>query len=326
MTTRKILVTGATGKQGNAVVQSLLAHPPPFDHQILALTRKSTSPAAKALAANSRVTIIEGDLEHAGEIFTQAGGIDSIWGVFLMTLPVMKKEAENSETRQGNKLIDAAIEHGVRHLVFSSVDRGGSQKSEVDATDVPHFISKVRTCPTTAAHPATDSTDCHVQFNIEKHLIEKVRGTQTTYTILRPVAFMENFTPTFGGRMFAAMWESMGTKPLQLISTKDIGVFAAQALAAPETGEYKNTAISLAGDELTQAQANEVFWKVFGRPMPRSYGFMAALLQRAIPELGIMFRWFVSTGYGADITHDRLLYSGLHDFEAWLREESGFKR
>lgn len=158
MTTRKILVTGATGKQGNAVVQALLAHPPPFDHQILALTRKSTSPAAKALASNPRVTIIEGDLEHAGEIFTQAGGIDSIWGVFLMTLPSMKKEPENSETRQGNKLIDAAIEHGVRHLVYSSVDRGGSQNSEVDATDVPHFISKVRTCPTTAAQRKTPLT------------------------------------------------------------------------------------------------------------------------------------------------------------------------
>ena len=148
MTTRKILVTGATGKQGKSVVQALLALPPPFDHQILALTRKSTSPAAKALATHPKVTIIEGDLENAGEIFTQAGGVDSIWGVFLMTLPSMKKGPENIETRQGNKLIDAAIAHGVRHLVLSSVDRGGSEKSEVDSTDIPHFVSKVRTRPT----------------------------------------------------------------------------------------------------------------------------------------------------------------------------------
>lgn len=147
-----------------------------------------------------------------------------------------------------------------------------------------------------------------------------------TYTILRPVAFMENLTPDFGGRMFGAMWKSMGTKKLQLISTKDIGIFAALALSSPEADDYKNTAISLAGDELTQAEANEVFWKVLGRPMPLSYGFMATLLQKAVPELGIMFNWFVKQGYGADLAQDRALNSDLLDFEAWLRTKSGFKR
>lgn len=147
-----------------------------------------------------------------------------------------------------------------------------------------------------------------------------------TYTILRPVAFMENLTPNFGGRMFATMWNSMGTKKLQIISTKDIGVFAAQAISSPETDDYKNTAISLAGDELTQAEANEVFWKVLGRPMPLSYGFLGTLLQKAVPELGIMFNWFVNQGYGADLAQVRVLNSDLLDFEAWLRTKSGFKR
>lgn len=147
-----------------------------------------------------------------------------------------------------------------------------------------------------------------------------------TYTILRPVAFMENLTPTFGGRMFATMWNSMGKKKLQIISAHDIGVFAAQAISSPETEDYKNRAISLAGDELTQAEANEIFWKVLGRPMPLTYGFLATLLQKAIPELGIMFNWFVNKGYGADVAQDRLLNSELLDFEAWLRTKGGFKR
>lgn len=147
-----------------------------------------------------------------------------------------------------------------------------------------------------------------------------------TYTILRPVAFMENLTPNFGGRVFGAMWNAMGSKKLQLISTTDIGIFAAQAISSPEDAAYKNTAISLAGDELTQAEANEVFWKVLGRPMPLSYGFVATLLQKAVPELGIMFNWFVNQGYGADIAQDRSLNGDLLDFEAWLRTKSGFKR
>ena len=143
MPTRNILVTGATGKQGKAVVQALLAHPPTFNYHILALTRKTNSPAAKALSAHPKITLIEGDLEHAGEIFTKAGGVGSVWGVFLMTLPSFKKSSENIETRQGKKLIDAAVAHDVKHLVFSSVDRGGADQSEVNATDIPHFISKV---------------------------------------------------------------------------------------------------------------------------------------------------------------------------------------
>ena len=126
--------------------------------------------------------------------------------------------------------------------------------------------------------------------------------------------------------MFAAMWDTLGTKKLQLISTKDIGVFAAQAIIQAKEPDYKNTAISLAGDELTQAEANEVCWKVLGRPMIKTYGVLGTALKWAIPEVGLMFNWFAKQGYGADIQKDRSLHSGLLDFEAWLRSESGFKR
>lgn len=164
---------------------------------------------------------------------------------------------------------------------------------------------------------------------MEHHLKNKVQGRPThamTYTILRPVAFMENLTPDFPGRVFAAMWSNMGDKKLQLVATKDIGIFAAQAFAASDTDEYRNKAISLAGDELTQAEANEVFWKALGRPMPKAYGFMGWFVQWMVPELGLMFKWFVDVGYGADVTQCRQLNKTMLNFEAWLRQESGFKR
>jgi uncharacterized protein YbjT (DUF2867 family) len=142
MSTRNILVTGATGKQGGALIKALLAKPPPYDHRILALTRKTTSAAAKALAANPKVTLIEGDLENAGNIFTKVGGVGSVFAVFCVVLPSMKKSTEGQETRQGINLIDAALAHNVKHFVYSSVDRGGADQSEVDATNVPHFITK----------------------------------------------------------------------------------------------------------------------------------------------------------------------------------------
>jgi len=305
MSARKILITGATGKQGTSAIKALLANPPPYDYHILALTRKSTSKAAKSLAANAKITVIEGDLNDCDSIFTKAGGVGSIWGVFCVTIVSMKKDGEKLEMKQGMDLVDAAIAHAVKHFVFTSVDRGGPDQSEVDATDVPHFVSK---------------------YNVEKHLKSKVRGTDMTYTILRPVAFMDNLTPDFPGRVFASMWANLGDKPLQFVATPDIGIFAAKAFASPATDDYKNTAISLAGDELTQAQANEVFWKVLGRPMPRSYGIFATLLQTMIPEMGLMFRWMATQGFGSDLNKCRSLNSNMLDFETWLRDQSGFKR
>lgn len=164
------------------------------------------------------------------------------------------------------------------------------------------------------------------QYHVEKHLKEEVRGTGMTYTILRPVAFMDNLTPTFPGRIFAATWHTMGTKPLQLIATKDIGVFASQAFAASGTEDYRNTAISLAGADLTQAEADEIFWKVLGRPMPRSYDSVSNFVQWMVPEVGTMIRWFINQGYGADLQQCRRLNKNMLDFQKYLREESGFNR
>lgn len=146
MTTRKILVTGATGKQGGAVIKALLANPPPFDYEILALSRKTTSPSAQNLASHPKITLIEGGWSDCEAIFAKAGGIGAVWGVFIVTLPDLKSKVEGLETKQGVDMIDAAISNNVKHIVFTSVDRGGHDKSEVDASFVPHFISKVCKC------------------------------------------------------------------------------------------------------------------------------------------------------------------------------------
>ena len=310
MPPRRILVTGATGKQGGAVVNALLAsnstsNTNDSDFTVLALTRNTESQNAKRLVENPKVELIQGDLDDAGAIFEKTGGMGSIWGVFLVTLPALgKKDAIEIEARQGNNLIDASVANGVEHFVFSSVDRGGV-KSESSPTPVPHFISK---------------------HNVEKHLKDKVVGTSMTYTILRPTAFMENLSPGLFGRVFAAMWMNMGSKSLQLVATKDIGVFAALAFKGSEDDAYRNQAIGLAGDELTQEQGSEKFWKAMGRSMPRAYGFWGSLLQTLIKEVGVMFGWFKDVGYGADIEQCRRLNPEMLDLEMWLKEESGFKR
>lgn len=134
---------------------------------------------------------------------------------------------------------------------------------------------------------------------------------------------MENLTPDMIGRGFAGMWRNMGDVKLQLVSTTDIGRFA--VLAFSDAEKFNKQAISLAGDELTQLEGNEVFWKVFGRNMPRSYGFMASFIQYMVPELGIMFKWFVEVGCKADLAECKRLNPKMEDLETWLKQESKFK-
>lgn len=306
--TRRILVTGATGKQGSAVVRALLnLKSRPCDFQVLALTRNTSSAAAQALASQTGVEVIAGDLSDPLDVFQKAGGVGKVWGVFSVTVPDTKNDPyseDNKEYRQGVDLIDASLKFGVEHFVQTSVDRGGLASAS-NPTDVAHFITKHR---------------------IEQHLMEKTKGGKMTYTILRPVAFMDLLTPDFGGRIFGAMIGKLGEKPLQLVATKDIGIFATQAFAMPETDEYRNTAISLAGDELTQQGCNEAFWKALNRPMPIGFAFIGSFIMWMIPEVGTMFQWFKDVGYGADVSQCRRLNSDMLDLASYLKEESKFKR
>jgi NAD(P)-dependent dehydrogenase (short-subunit alcohol dehydrogenase family) len=61
MTVRGVLVAGATGTQGSAVVEQLLAAPRAYD--VFALTRDPSADAARDLADRG-VTLLEGDLER----------------------------------------------------------------------------------------------------------------------------------------------------------------------------------------------------------------------------------------------------------------------
>jgi uncharacterized protein YbjT (DUF2867 family) len=290
-----LLITGATGKQGSSVIDSLLAlsqSPKPFE--ILALTRNAESAKAKSLASKPNITVVEGDSSSPASIFETH---KNIVGVFCVTVP----GKHGDEEKQAEPLIDAAIANGVEHFVFTSVDRGGPGTSEKNPTGIAHFSSKHR---------------------IEEYLKEKCKenGDKMQWTILRPVCFMDNLTPDFMGKGFASMWAGIGSKPLQFISVHDIGVFAARAFANPK--QYKGRAITLAGDELNLEGGKEVFKETTGKDMPETWGFVGMGIKFMIGEMGTMFKWFETDGYGADIPTLRKEEPKLQNFGTWLRNSS----
>jgi uncharacterized protein YbjT (DUF2867 family) len=120
-----VVVTGATGQQGGAVVKSLLER----GHQVRAVTRNTDSAKASELA-KAGVTLVRASLEDTAALTKALEGATSL---FAMTTPF--GGGTQAETRQGISAADAAKAADV-HLVFTSVGSANRQ------TGVPHFDSK----------------------------------------------------------------------------------------------------------------------------------------------------------------------------------------
>lgn len=293
----KILIVGATGQQGSATIQALLANPPDNSHtqaKILVLSRTITSKKSLALATayGSRVALVEGSPTQPESIFQAHPDITS---VFLITVP-------HTEEAQAIPMIDASIAHGVGHIVFSSVDRGGDERSWGYETPVSHFGAK-----------------CRIEEYLRdacKNQTEKV----TQWTILRPTGFMDNYAPgTSFGMLMWTLWATMPRdKKMQLISTRDIGVIAARVLSEGP-GVWANSALGLASDSLSFEEAEAAFKRVVGHEPPRMWSYVGDGLRWAVSEASASMAWFEEVGFGVDLEKVRGIESDLCDFESWLR-------
>ncbi|KAJ3955614.1 hypothetical protein N0V92_007856 [Colletotrichum tropicale] len=289
---RALLITGATGKQGGAVINALLARQP-SDFLLLAVTRNAQSASAKSLAAKSKnIKLVEGDLDATPALFASAKAAAG-------AVPY-------HETRQGKALVDESIKAGVQHFVYSSVERGGDERSWSNPTPVPHFMTK---------------------HQIEHHLRDSTANGKSPmgWTIIRPVIFMDNLLPGFFGKVFFTMLrDTMKDKPLQWIATKDIGFFAAEAFHQPTTWNKK--AFGIAGDELTYAQLSQTFEKVTGAPTGTTFGLLGKALKHGVSEIGVMVDWFKNDGYKANLAEAKKVHPGVTSIEDWLRDSAFVKK
>ncbi|KAM0708835.1 hypothetical protein Q7P35_005488 [Cladosporium inversicolor] len=304
---RAILITGATGKQGGAVIDALLSRGL-SDFLLLAVTRDGNSASAKRLAAKSpSVKIVEGDLDAAASLFKSAkatAGTVPLWGVF--SVQVMGKSKSDQEVVQGKALVDEAMKSGVSHFVYSSVERGGDERSWNNPTPVPHFVTK---------------------HKIEHHLRDSTANNQSSmgWTILRPVIFMDNMAPGFFGKVFLTMIRDiMKEKPLQWIATKDIGFFAAEAFY--NTSSWNKKAFGLAGDELTFSQLSRKFERTTGAPVGTTFGIFGKALEYGVAELGVMVEWFKQEGYKANMSEVKKFHPAVMDMEEWVGSSVFAKR
>ncbi len=256
-----ILVTGATGNQGGAVAAELLAK----GHKIRVMTRHADSPKARDLAKRG-AEVVAGDLDDAASLERALAGA---WGVFAVQNTW--EAGVEGEEQQGKRLAEIARRKGVHHFVYTSV--GSAHRK----TGIPHFDNKWR-------------------------VEETVRGLGfPSWTILRPVFFMENLTSPWFLPAIQRGELAVGIEPgtvLQMIAVQDIGKYGLRAFEHHTA--LNGRAIDIAGDQHTMPETAQIL----GRAMGQAVQFVRVPIEQVRSfsgDFATMLEWLDRVGYNVDI-------------------------
>ena len=285
---KTVLITGATGRQGGAVIRYML----PKGWRLRALVFKADNATVQKLTEQG-LDVVRGDLEDPASLERAVRGVYGVYSVQDFWSVGTKREV-----RQGKNIADAAKRAGVEHFVYSSA--GGAERN----SGIDHFESK---------------------WEIENY----IRKLGLPATMIRPVAFMENYyidQVEIGILKGKLMDPIRADKPYQTIASSDIGAFVALAFERPR--EFIGEALEIAGSELTNPEAAQVFSRVLGKPVKFQKLPMPMVRLFLGKEFYQMFRWFNQAGFNANIPELRLKYPEvpLQTLEEWLRAEGWHKR
>ncbi|WP_431207923.1 NmrA/HSCARG family protein [Burkholderia cepacia] len=134
MANKTIVVFGATGRQGQGVVDALLDQ---SGYTVRAISRDAGSDQAKRLAARG-VEVVAADLNVAD---TLAPALSGAHGVFLVT-NFWDPATGTSELDQVKHVVDAAKSAGISHVVWSTLPN--AHEISGGKYEVSHFTNKAR--------------------------------------------------------------------------------------------------------------------------------------------------------------------------------------
>src|SRR5215472_7046018 len=285
---KTILVSGATGKQGGALLKYLLRD----RWRIRGLTRNPRGRAAQELS-KCGVEVVEGDMDDVESLKRAMRGAHGVYSVQDFWTVGARREVQH-----GKNMADAARAATVAHFVYSSV--GGAERN----SGITHWETK---------------------WEIENY----VRKLSLPATVLRPVAFMENYyiDAVEIGILKGKLADPIrADKSYQTIAAENIGACVAAAFARPQ--EFIGEAVEIAGSDLTNVQAAEVFSRVLGKRI--KFQKLPHPLVRIVlgKEFYQMFRWFNDSGFKADIPALKKRFPEVQwlTLEDWLRKEGWHKR
>lgn len=285
---KPILVTGATGAQGDGVVRHLLKG---GKFRVRCLTRKPESERAQALA-QAGAEVARGDL---GDPESLQAAMEGCYGVFGVT---NFWEHFEKESFHGKNLIDAVKEAEIEHFVFSTLP----YKEELPdgKPEVPHFDMKAR-MEEYGRSLNLPATYAHVAFYYEN--------------------FLSFFLPKLqedGSYMFGF---PQGDTPLAAVSVEDIGGVIATIFDRPD--EFLGQTVGIVGSDKPCADYAEIMSRVLDKRIIYRYIPREVFGKLGFPgaeDLANIFeynRLFIPNRQ-ADLEQSSALFPEIRRFEPWV--------
>lgn len=228
-----VSVYGATSKQGRSVAVTLLES---GRFRVRAITRNRNSNEARSLERlGAEIATVPAGLGHRGELVAAFNGAD---GVFLMTPPV--SPGDDLEFALGKELADAAVEAGIGHIVYSTLEN--VRELTNGKKHAPHFTNKALVADYIRSLPVSHSFVMLAFFytNFLEYYVPQFEGGK----LLMPIYLPEDFQAPFVDPVTA-------TGPAVL-----------EMLLNP--GLYQGRALPLVGDIISPREMVQTFRRVTG--------------------------------------------------------------
>ncbi|MNI37716.1 NmrA-like family protein [compost metagenome] len=296
-----IVIVGATSKQGRSVAKTLLQSQ---RFRVRALTRNQHSPEARSLEKlGAELVTVPPGLGHKMDLVAAFKGAD---GVFLMTPPIAPPET--IEFSLGCELADAAVEAGVGHVVFSTLEN--VDKISGRRKYAPHFTDKARVADYIRSFPISHSFVMLAFFytNILEYYVPRMEGD----TLLLPIYLPEDFHAPFVDPLTAT-----GPVVLEIFSNPEL---------------YNGRTLPIVGDILSPREMVETFQRVTGIKAEYRNAYTKDGLLRYFPDFAAndllvqevlgMVEYAVEYGYFGkehDVEWSRRLNPDTLSWEQFLR-------
>lgn len=161
-----VLVVGATGQLGSAVVRRLLLD---GRHDVRALIRPRSAAKLPFTGADCRL----GDLRDARSLHDACRGVETVIATATVVFPKGRYDFREDEERGYANLIQACLQEGVRHVIFISLCVPFERRfSRISAT-----------------------------YRMKERVEDMLRASRLRHTILRCAPFMDDYFALIGSRI-----------------------------------------------------------------------------------------------------------------------------
>ena len=303
-----IAVMGATGLQGGAVVDALLA----AGHDascIRAITRDPAGAKAKALV-NKGIQVVQGDADDEASMIK---AFANVYGAFLVT-NFWADMSMAHEVAQTKTLQNAVIAANVKHVVLSTLE---------DTRPVINATTEKDTWPVLEEGSGSYVPHFDGKGAASKEFLASAAPTTLLYTSF----YYDNFInfgmgpKKYGEDQPASITFPTSDGAIPMCSVPDIGRRVLSILKDPET---INTKQGVIGASHTGQEVAEIFHKIIGTPVVFNAVDTAVYAKFGFPgaaDLANMFRFFISfKPVHRDIATTRKCLGGkLDTLEEWVQ-------